>query len=89
MANRMRQKSVTEQDLFVATLRQVRHGTQQSPRRMPSRGITRDTRGHGHDGIRVTLSHDQAYELAIDVATGSINDVLRIASTREAGTEQC
>lgn len=68
MANRMRQKSLTEQDVFVATLRQVRHGTQQSPRACDPRGITRDTTRYGDDGMRVTLGHDQAYELAIDVA---------------------
>ncbi len=42
---------------------------------------------YGMNGMRLTLSNDQAYELVIDVASGTINDVPRIASMLEAGTE--
>ncbi len=40
---------------------------------------------YGMNGMRLTLSNDQAYELVINVATGTINDVPRIASVLEAG----
>ena len=39
------------------------------------------------NGMRLTLSDDQAYELVIDVASGTLNEVPRIASMLEAGTE--
>ena len=42
---------------------------------------------YGMSGMRLTLSNDQAYELVIDVATGTMNDVPGIASVLEAGTE--
>ena len=42
---------------------------------------------YGMNGMRLTLSNDQAYELVINVATGTLNDVPRIASMLEAGTE--
>ncbi len=40
------------------------------------------------NGMRLTLSNDQAYELVIDVASGTLNEVPRIASMLEAGTER-
>ncbi len=42
---------------------------------------------YGMNGMRLTLSNDRAYELVIDIASGTINDVPRIASMLEAGTE--
>ena len=42
---------------------------------------------YGMNGMRLTLNNDQAYELVIDVASGTLNDVPRIASVLEAGTE--
>ena len=42
---------------------------------------------YGMNGMRLTLSNDQAYELVINVATGTLNDVPRIACVLEAGTE--
>ncbi len=42
---------------------------------------------YGMNGMRLTLTNDKAYELVINVATGTINDVPRIAFMLEAGTE--
>ncbi len=42
---------------------------------------------YGMNGMRLTLNNDQAYELVINVASGTLNDVPRIASMLEAGTE--
>ncbi len=42
---------------------------------------------YGMNGMRLTLSNGRAYELVIDIASGTINDVPRIASMLEAGTE--
>jgi len=41
---------------------------------------------YGMNGTRLTLTNDQAYELVIDVASGSLDDVPRIAAVLEAGT---
>jgi death on curing protein len=42
---------------------------------------------YGMNGIRLTLSNNQAYELVIDVAAGNLDDVPTIASVPEASTE--
>ncbi|MFZ0381114.1 MAG: type II toxin-antitoxin system death-on-curing family toxin [Solirubrobacteraceae bacterium] len=42
---------------------------------------------YGMNGMRLTLSNDRAYGLVIDIASGTVNDVPRIASMLEAGTE--
>ena len=41
---------------------------------------------YGMNGMRLRLSNDRAYELVIDIASGTINDVPRIASMLEADT---
>lgn len=41
---------------------------------------------YGMNGTRLTLTNDQAYELVIDVASGTLDDVPRIAAVLEAGT---
>jgi death-on-curing protein len=42
---------------------------------------------HGMNGMRLTLTNDQAYDLVIDVAIGKLNDVPTIASVLEASTD--
>jgi death on curing protein len=42
---------------------------------------------YGMNGMRVTLTNDEAYELVIDVATGRLTDIPAISSVLEAGTE--
>jgi death-on-curing protein len=42
---------------------------------------------YGMNGMRLTLSNDQVYELVIDVASGTLNEVPTIASMLETGTE--
>lgn len=42
---------------------------------------------YGMNGLRLTLTNDQAYELVIDVATGRLDDVPAIAAVLETGTE--
>lgn len=42
---------------------------------------------YGMNGMHLTLNNDQAYELVVDVASGTLNDVPRIASVLEAATE--
>ena len=41
---------------------------------------------YGVNGVRLTLSNDEAYDLVIAVAAGEIDDVGTIASRLEAGT---
>ena len=41
---------------------------------------------YGMNGMRLTLTNDEAYDLVIDVATGTLDDVRRIASVLEAST---
>ncbi len=41
---------------------------------------------YGMNGIRLSLTNEQAYALVIDVASGKLNDVPTIASALEAGT---
>jgi death on curing protein len=43
---------------------------------------------YGMNGMRLTLSNDQAYELVIEVAAGSLDEVPTIASLLEASTER-
>jgi death-on-curing protein len=42
---------------------------------------------YGINGIRLILTNDQAYELVINVASGTLNEVPGIASVLEASTE--
>lgn len=42
---------------------------------------------YGMNGIRLTLTNDQAYELVIDVASGRLDDVPTIAAVLEANTQ--
>jgi death on curing protein len=42
---------------------------------------------YGMNGMRLTLTNDQAYELVIDVASGRLDDVHSIASVLQSGTE--
>jgi death on curing protein len=41
---------------------------------------------YGMNGLRLTLTNDEAYELIIAVASGQLDDVPSIASALEAGT---
>lgn len=42
---------------------------------------------YGMNGIRLTLTNDQAYDLVIDLTTGKLDDVAAIASVLRRGTE--
>lgn len=42
---------------------------------------------YGLNGMRLTISNDEAYDLVIDVAGGKLDDVPAIASVLERGTE--
>jgi death-on-curing protein len=42
----------------------------------------------GMNGIRLTLSNDEAYDLVMSVATGALEDVSNIAAALQAGSEQ-
>jgi death-on-curing protein len=42
---------------------------------------------YGLNGMRLTLTNEEAYELVIDVASAMVNDVAAIAFVLEAGTE--
>ena len=42
---------------------------------------------YGINGMRLTLTNDQAYEFVINIANGTFDEVPRIASVLEAGTE--
>ena len=42
---------------------------------------------YGMNGLRVTLSNDEAYELVIDVARGELDDVASIAPALAHATE--
>jgi death-on-curing protein len=42
---------------------------------------------YGMNGMRLTLTNDEAYDLVIDVATGRLDDVPTIASVLERATE--
>jgi death-on-curing protein len=41
----------------------------------------------GMNGIRLTLSNDEAYDLVMSVATGALDDVSNIAGALQAGSE--
>jgi death-on-curing protein len=41
---------------------------------------------YGVNGVRLTLTNDQAYDLVVAVAGGELDDVPAIASVLEAGT---
>ena len=41
----------------------------------------------GMNGIRLTLSNDQAYDLVMSVATGALDDVSNIAPALQPGSE--
>jgi death-on-curing protein len=41
---------------------------------------------YGMNGLRLTLTNDQAYELVVDVASGTLDDVPAIASVLEGST---
>jgi death-on-curing protein len=43
---------------------------------------------HGLNGVRLTLTNDEAYDLVIDVASGKLDDVPTIASVLEASSEE-
>jgi death-on-curing protein len=42
---------------------------------------------YGMNGIRLTLTNDEAYELVIEVASGALDDVPAIASALQRSTE--
>ena len=42
---------------------------------------------YGLNGVRMTLTNDEAYDLVVDVAAGSVRDVEVIAQRLEAKTE--
>jgi death on curing protein len=42
---------------------------------------------YGMNGMRLTLTNDEAYDLVIDVASGRLDDVPAIASVLEKGTK--
>jgi death on curing protein len=42
---------------------------------------------YGVNGMRLTLTNDQAYDLIIEVASGKLDDVKAIASTLQRHTE--
>ena len=42
---------------------------------------------YGMNGMRLTATNDQAYEVVLDVAAGILDDVPTIASVLEASTE--
>ena len=42
---------------------------------------------YGMNGLRLTLTDDQAYDLVIDVASGTLNEVPKIASVLEASAQ--
>jgi death-on-curing protein len=41
---------------------------------------------YGMNGLRLTLTNDEAYRLVMSVATGELDDVAAIASVLERGT---
>ena len=42
---------------------------------------------YGMNGMRLTLTNDQAYDLIIEIASGALGDVSEIASVLQVGTE--
>jgi death-on-curing protein len=43
---------------------------------------------YGMNGMRLTLTNDQAYDLIIEIASGGLGDVSEIASALQVGTER-
>ena len=43
---------------------------------------------YGLNGVRLTLTNDEAYDLVIGVASGKLDDVRTIASVLDAGSEE-
>ena len=43
---------------------------------------------YGLNGMRLTLTNDEAYDLVIGVASGKLDDVQTIASVLEAGSKE-
>jgi death-on-curing protein len=43
---------------------------------------------YGINGMRLTLTNDEAYDLVIGVASGKLDDVRTIASVLDAGSEE-
>ena len=43
---------------------------------------------YGLNGMRLTLTNDEAYDLVIGVASGKLDDVRTIASVLEAGSKE-
>lgn len=43
---------------------------------------------YGINGMRLTLTNDEAYDLVIGVASGKLDEVRTIASVLEAGSEE-
>jgi death-on-curing protein len=43
---------------------------------------------YGLNGMRLTLTNDEAYDLVIGVASGKLDDVRTIASVLDAGSEE-
>lgn len=41
---------------------------------------------YGMNGMRLTLTNDQAYDLIIEIASGAVGDVSEIASVLQRGT---
>ncbi|MGH7621412.1 MAG: type II toxin-antitoxin system death-on-curing family toxin [Gemmatimonadaceae bacterium] len=41
---------------------------------------------YGMNGMRLTLTNEAAYQLVIEIASGGLNEVPKIASALEAGT---
>lgn len=42
---------------------------------------------YGMNGMRLTLTNDEAYDLIVDVASGRLDDIAVIASALKRGTE--
>ncbi len=42
---------------------------------------------YGMNGMRLTLTNDEAYDLVIDISRGALDDVPAIAAVLERGTE--
>lgn len=41
---------------------------------------------YGMNGLRLTLTNDEAYDLVIDVATGTLDEIANIAAVLERGS---
>jgi death on curing protein len=43
---------------------------------------------YGLNGMRLTLTNDEAYDLIVDIASGKLDDIQPIASTLKRGTKE-